>query len=122
VFETMMAFACENTFSDAPKCKLKVSKVILQQPIDRAQVEKLLAHKKTDLLRGFVSQRTRRRFSAYLVMGDDGKTTFEFEPRAEGGKGKKASPKKDAAETNGHPSVKSVMPKNVIKKGSRRKA
>jgi DNA topoisomerase-3 len=117
----MMAYACENTFGDAPSCKLKVSKVILQQPIDRAQVEKLLLQKKTDLLRGFISQRTRRKFSAYLVMAADGKTTFEFEPRAEGGKGKKPFTKKPAAEANGHPDLKSVMPKNVIKKGSRKK-
>jgi DNA topoisomerase-3 len=120
VFETMMAYACENTFGDAPTCKMKVSKVILQQPIDRAQMEKLLGQKKTDLLRGFVSQRTRRKFSAYLVVGADGKTSFEFEPRAEGAKGKKAFPKK-AAEANGHPEGKSVIPKHVIKKGSRKK-
>ncbi len=87
-------------------------KVILQQPIDHAQVEKLLTQKKTDLLRGFVSQRTRRKFSAYLVMGPDGKTTFEFEPRPEGGKGKGRFGKKSVAkdesgegatgEANGH--------------------
>jgi DNA topoisomerase-3 len=85
-------------------------------------VEKLLAQKKTDLLRAFISQRTRRKFSAYLVMGADGKTTFEFEPRAEGAKGKKPFPRKGAAEANGHGDVKSVLPKNVIKKGSRKKA
>jgi DNA topoisomerase-3 len=122
VFETMMSYACENTFGEAPTCKMKVGKVILQQPIDRAQVEKLLAQKKTDLLRAFVSQRTRRKFSAYLVMGPDGKTTFEFEPRAEGAKDRKPFPKKPAAEVNGHPEGKSVIPKNVIKKGSRKKA
>ena len=49
--------------------------------------------KKTDLLTGFVSQRTRRKFSAYLVMAADGKTSFEFEPRKEGA-GKKPFPKK----------------------------
>ncbi len=127
VFETMMAYACENSFGDAPTCKMKVSKVILQQPIDRVQMQKLLTEKKTDLLRGFVSQRTRRKFSAYLVMGPDGKTTFEFEPRAEGAKSKRPFPKKDAAapasgETNGRAEGKSVIPKNVIKKGSRKKA
>jgi DNA topoisomerase-3 len=141
VFETMMAYACENTFGDEPKCKMKIGKVILQQPIDPAQVDKLLTQKKTDLLRGFISQRTKRKFSAFLVMGPDGKTTFEFEPRPEGGKGKKpfgkksfgkksaddaASPAEPAAtgETNGHAGKidpKSVMPKNVIRRGSRKK-
>ena len=54
-----------------------------------------LAGTEFDLLKGFVSMRTRRKFSAYLVMGPDGKTTFEFEPRAEGAKGKKPFAKKD---------------------------
>jgi DNA topoisomerase-3 len=122
VFETMMAYACENTFGDAPTCKMKVSKVILQQPIDRAQVEKLLATKKTDLLRGFVSQRTRRKFSAYLAMGPDGKTTFEFEPRAEGAKGKKPMAKKTdgsapAPEANGHNGSAAATPEKPAAKG-----
>jgi DNA topoisomerase-3 len=123
VFETMMSYACENTFGEAPTCKMKIGKKILLQDIDRLQVEKLLTQKKTDLLRGFVSQRTRRKFSAYLVMGADGKTTFEFEPRAEGAKGKKPFVKKDAApETNGHADGRSVIPKNIIKaKGGARK-
>jgi DNA topoisomerase-3 len=129
VFETMMSYACENTFGEAPSCKMKIGKKILLQDIDRGQVEKLLTQKKTDLLRGFVSQRTRRKFSAYLAMGPDGKTTFEFEPRAEGakgGKGKRPFGKKPEGETpaveaNGHAEKKSIIPKNVIKKGSRRK-
>jgi DNA topoisomerase III len=122
VFETMMAYACENTFGDAPTCKMKIGKKILLQDIDRMQVEKLLTQKKTDLLRGFVSQRTRRKFSAYLVMGPDGKTTFEFEPRKEGAAGKKAFFKKDpTAEANKNGSV---LPKNIIKakSGARKRA
>jgi DNA topoisomerase-3 len=94
VFETLMSYACENTFGDAPTCKMKIGKKILLQDIDRAQVNKLLAEKKTDLLRGFVSMRTRRKFSAYLVMGPEGRTTFEFEPRKEGAGGKKFFGKK----------------------------
>lgn len=84
IFETMMSFACENTFGETPSCKVKVGKKILQQDIDRVQLEKLLKEKKTDLLRGFISQRNRRKFSAYIVMAEEGKTSFEFEPRKEG--------------------------------------
>jgi DNA topoisomerase-3 len=133
VFETMMSFACENTFGEAPTCKMKIGKVILQQPIDMVQVEKLLTQKKTDLLRGFVSQRTRRKFSAFLVMGPDGKTTFEFEPRPEGGKGKgKGRFGKKAAADSGEAEgsaekvekidPKKLMPKNIIKRRSRKKS
>ena len=50
---------------------------------------KLLSDGKTDLLRGFVSNKTKRKFSAFLVRQADGKVGFEFEPRA---------PKKPAAE------------------------
>jgi DNA topoisomerase-3 len=89
IFETLMSYACENTFGETPSCKMKIGKQILMQEIDRTQVNKLLAEKKTDLLRGFVSMRTRRKFSAYLVMGPDGKTSFEFEPRKEGAAGGK---------------------------------
>jgi DNA topoisomerase-3 len=94
VFEVLMSYACENTFGDAPTCKMKIGKKILMQDIDRTQVEKLLTVKKTDLLRGFVSMRTRRKFSAYLVMAADGKTTFEFEPRKDGEAPKKSFFKK----------------------------
>ena len=125
VFETLMSYACENTFGETPSCKMKIGKKILLQDIDRVQVEKLLSVKKTDLLRGFVSMRTRRKFSAYLVMGEDGKTTFEFEPRAEGAKTRKPFVKRDkdgaAPEVNGHADGRSVIPKNIVKKGSTRK-
>jgi DNA topoisomerase-3 len=60
---------------------------------------KLLNEGKTDLLPGFVSQRTRRSFKAYLVRGKDGKISFEFEERkAKPGaaKGKEAA---DAADS-----------------------
>jgi DNA topoisomerase-3 len=96
IFETMMSYACENTFGDAPTCKMKVGKKILLQEIDQMQLMKLLTEKKTDLLRGFVSQRTRRKFSAYLVIGADGRTSFEFEPRKDGAPAKKSFFKKAA--------------------------
>jgi hypothetical protein len=44
-------------------------------------MKKLLADGKTDLLKEFVSNRTRRKFSAYLVV-QDGKVGFEFEKKA----------------------------------------
>ncbi len=83
---------------------MKVGKKILSQDIDRTQVAKLLTNKKTDLLTAFVSMRTRRKFSAYLAMAADGKTSFEFEPRKEGaGKkfGKKPFGKKADGEGDG---------------------
>jgi len=55
--------------------------MILQQPIEREQMKKLLATGKTDLLTAFVSKKGRR-FKAFLVKQPDGKIGFEFQPRA----------------------------------------
>ena len=56
--------------------------MILQQPVAREQMSKLLATGKTDLLEGFVSNKTRRKFKARLAWDPkEGKVSFEFEPR-----------------------------------------
>jgi DNA topoisomerase-3 len=76
-----------------PSCTFKSGKVILQQPVERAQMEKLLQTGKTDLLDKFVSMRTRRAFKAFLVWDKDaGKVNFEFEQRES-----KYPPRKTAA-------------------------
>lgn len=78
--------------------------MILQQTISPEQVQKLLATGKTDLLDGFVSARTRRKFKAYLVKTPEGKIGFEFEaraPKAAGSKtGTKAGAKKSATKAS----------------------
>ena len=56
------------------------TRVILQQPLDRAQAARLLSEKRTDLLPKFISK-SGRPFSAFLVMDGLGKITFEFPPR-----------------------------------------
>jgi len=64
-----------------PSCDFKTGKIILQQPIERAQVVKLLETGKTDLLDKFVSMRTRRAFKAHLAWdAEAGKVNFEFAP------------------------------------------
>jgi DNA topoisomerase III len=65
--------------------------VILQQPVEREQMKKLLATGRTDLLTGFVSKKGRR-FKAFLVKTPDGKIGFEFQARA--AKDKPEEPKK----------------------------
>jgi DNA topoisomerase-3 len=82
VFETEAAYLCEQSQAEKRPCKFKISKAILQQPIERAQAAKLLAESKTDLLKNFISK-AGRPFSAHLVMDDMGKITFEFPPREE---------------------------------------
>ncbi len=80
VFDAGMNYICEKAVGPAPACRFKVSKVILQQPLEPAQLTKLLAEGKTDLLKDFVSRRTGRKFEAFLVL-KDGKAEFEFAPR-----------------------------------------
>jgi DNA topoisomerase-3 len=81
VFELPMAYACENAAGPARSCDFRSGKVILQQPVEPEQMRKLLREGRTDILRGFVSNRTRRKFSAFLVRKPDGGIGFEFEPR-----------------------------------------
>jgi DNA topoisomerase III len=82
VFEQPMNYLCELATGPAKTCDFRSGKVILQQPIERAQMEKLLNEGRTDVLRAFISNRTRRKFSAFLVRKPDGTVGFEFEPRA----------------------------------------
>jgi DNA topoisomerase-3 len=80
VFEGPDAYLCEKSQADKKPCKFKISKVILQQPIDRAQAAKILADSRSDLLKDFISK-AGKPFPAYLVMDESGKITFEFPPR-----------------------------------------
>ena len=82
VFETEGTFLCEKSQAEKRPCKFKINKTILQQPIQRVQAAKLLSDNRSDLLTQFISK-TGRPFSAYLVMDDMGKVTFEFPPREE---------------------------------------
>ncbi|MCA0440095.1 MAG: DNA topoisomerase III [Proteobacteria bacterium] len=86
VFEHGANYVCSKAVPTAqqptPSCSFKSGKVILQQPVERAQMHKLLATGKTDLLDKFVSMRTRRAFKAFLAWDKEaGKVNFEFEPR-----------------------------------------
>lgn len=82
VFEHGNAYVCEKSVGPERTCDFRSGKIILQQPVDREQMNKLLATGKTDLLKDFVSARTRRKFSAFLKVGTDGKVGFEFEAKA----------------------------------------
>jgi len=80
VFEHGMSYLCEK--APLKECDFRSGKIILRQEIGRDQMQKLLAEGKTDLLDGFVSNRTGRKFKAFLVKKEDGKVGFEFSPRA----------------------------------------
>jgi len=89
VYEHGTSYVCEHAVGPKQTCDFKSGKIILQQPVAHEQMHKLLAGGRTDLLDGFVSNRTRRKFKAYLRYDpQEGKVMFEFEPRPQrGGKG-----------------------------------
>ncbi|HUJ87961.1 MAG TPA: DNA topoisomerase III [Burkholderiales bacterium] len=80
VFEHGVAYVCERAVGPSRSCDFRSGKMILQQPVERAQMAKLLATGKTDLLQRFISKKGRP-FKAYLVKNPDGRVGFEFEPR-----------------------------------------
>ena len=97
VFEHGKNYLCEKTVptlaQPTPSCDFKSGQIILQQPIEREQMSKLLATGKTDLLEKFVSMRTRRGFKAMLAWdAEAGKVNFEFAPS-------KFPPRKTTAKT-----------------------
>ena len=97
VFEHGKSYVCEKSVptlaQPTPSCVFKSGQIILQQPIVREQMSKLLATGKTDLLDKFVSMRTRRGFKAMLAWdAEAAKVNFEFAPS-------KFPPRKTAAKT-----------------------
>jgi len=80
VFEGPTYWICEKTQSETRKCTFKVGKKVLEQPVERAEVEKLLKDGRTGLLDKFVSK-SGKPFAAHLVLGQRGKVEFEFPER-----------------------------------------
>jgi DNA topoisomerase-3 len=106
VYEHGSNYVCEHSVGARVTCDFKTGKVILQQPVPREEVHKLLTTGKTSLLENFISNKTRRKFKAYLAWDKkEGRVGFEFEPRAAKapaktaakGVAKKSAPKKTAA-------------------------
>jgi DNA topoisomerase III len=97
VFEHGSNYVCEHAVGAHITCDFKSGKIILQQPVAREQMSKLLATGKTDLMENFVSNKTRRKFKARLAYdAKEGKVSFEFEPRAAKAPAKKTAAKKAA--------------------------
>jgi DNA topoisomerase-3 len=96
VYEHGANYVCEHSVGAKVTCDFKTGKIILQQPVIREQMTKLLETGKTDLLENFVSNKTRRKFKAFLAFDKkEGKVSFEFQPRA----AKPPAAKKTAAKT-----------------------
>ena len=99
VYENGMAYSCEKA-ARRQGCTFRMNKIILQRPMDKEQLQKLLTQGRTDLLDKFISRKGRP-FKAFLVLGPDKKVGWEFEPRTKKAAGtgaaktKEAPPKRD---------------------------
>ena len=103
VYDFGSNYVCEHAVGAHITCDFKSGKIILQQPIEPEQMGKLLETGKTDLLENFVSNKTRRKFKAFLTYDrKEGKVVFEFEPRA--------------AKTGSKPAAKKVAAKKATAK------
>ncbi|NYE63860.1 DNA topoisomerase-3 [Duganella sp. 1224] len=118
VYEMGLAYVCEHSVAKPKTCDFRSGRIILQQEILPEQMAKLLNDGKTDLLPGFISQRTRRPFKAFLVKGKDGKISFEFEERKAKApaKGKAAAADEGAAEAAPAPVKKAAAVKKPAAK------
>ncbi len=111
VYEHGKNYVCEKSVPTAaqptPSCDFKSGQIILQQPVEREQMMKLLATGKTDMLDKFVSMRTRRPFKAMLAWdAEAGKVNFEFAPS-------KFPPRKTAAKSAAAPVAKKAAAKKT---------
>lgn len=115
VYEHGMNYVCEKSVGPEKSCDFRTGKVILQQEISAEQARKLLSEGKTDLLDGFISSRTNRKFKAYLSVGTDGKVGFEFEAKAPKGD-------KSTAKASAKPAAKKAAKKAPARKTAAKKA
>jgi DNA topoisomerase-3 len=115
VFEHGVAYVCEKSTGPTPACDFRSGKIILQQAVERAQMQKLLATGKTDLLARFISRKGRP-FKAYLVKTADGKVGFEFVARPK----RPASGESPAATTE--PAKAEARPTKRARSAPRRKS
>jgi DNA topoisomerase III len=114
VFEHGVAYVCEKAVGPSRSCDFRSGKMILQLPVERAQMAKLLATGKTDLLQRFISKKGRP-FKAYLVKNPEGRVGFEFEPR----KPKKASSSAEPAPVAGTSGKVKAIPQKAAKKAAK---
>jgi DNA topoisomerase-3 len=129
VFEHGKNYVCEKAVptmaQPTPSCDFKSGQIILQQPVEREQMSKLLATGKTDMLEKFVSMRTRRGFKAMLAWdAEAGKVNFEFAPSKfpprKTAAGKPAAASKTAAKTTKAPAKKTAAAKVAKPKAPRK--
>jgi len=82
VYGTEKAYMVPDLKTKSDPDGLRLGREILRAEIPQDQAFKLLSEGKTDLIKGFVSNRTKRPFDAHLLLDPaKGKVEFEFPER-----------------------------------------
>jgi len=80
--ETETAYVCRCPKASEKKCSFRLGKNMLSHAITRAEIESLTTTGKTPVIEDFVSKRTKKKFSAALVLDARGSISFEFAKRS----------------------------------------
>ncbi|MCF7732052.1 MAG: DNA topoisomerase III [Akkermansiaceae bacterium] len=117
VYQTEKSYHLPELVTKKEPAGIRIGRAILQREITTEQFFKLISEGKTDQLKGFISNRTKRPFDARLTFDPaTGKIGFEFEPRPE----RKYPPKKTAAAKDAKPAT--APKKRAAKKKAATKA
>lgn len=83
IHQTDLSFICTNNkrVADEGKCNFRITRKLLDKEIPLDELKKLVTEKKTGLIKGFISRRTKRRFDANLILKSNGSIGFEFPPK-----------------------------------------
>ena len=83
VRQTETSYICTShkKVSDVGSCNFRITRKLLDKEIPVDEFLKLVNEKKTGLIKGFVSRKTKRPFDANLILKENGGIGFEFPPR-----------------------------------------
>jgi DNA topoisomerase-3 len=119
VYQTEKAFYVPAIVTPKDKDGLRIGRSILQRELPAEEILKLLSEGKTNLLKGFVSNKTKRKFDAFLLL--DPKThkiSFDFPPREP----RAAKIVTDSVSDGGTPPAAKKAAKKVAKKAAKKTA
>ncbi len=79
IHQTELSFVCaQNKRVSDGECNFRITRKLLDRQIPLDEFVNLIENKKTGVIKGFISRRTKRRFDASLILKDNGSIGFEF--------------------------------------------
>lgn len=102
IYETEKSYYVPEAKNKQAPNGMKISKVILQQPLSKEDAIKMFQGEKSALMENFISNRTKRKFKAFLIYDfKNARPAFDFPPREAKKKtgkkrGQKAAKKKES--------------------------